>query len=354
MSYSIANFIECNALQRDIDGVFGCNYTMTNKLSETSLLLFLMSPANTNGVLQKSLNPGGGKIKRVEVFYQPRISMGAVGTTINREDCSSSNVEGDLSHTYDIDETDGISWNFKIGQGDLIRRCEEDALYIAKQLSRGMQAMARRMDAILAADLIPFAGSFGINDTLTSTFNAGAKIVKTKESGMATSYNFVEEIDYTAEDAGYCNSPYIFGYNEIFKAMKRLDATCCASNGIDVATLANNSGIRFIPNRNILNALGATTNKFITLDAGQIQLIRYNAYQGSLLDANTQTYYERGIEHPEIPGLMFDLRVTNNCGTWSFFIDLAFQLKGLPNDIYASEDIYYGVTGVNKFQVVNP
>jgi hypothetical protein len=355
MSYYIQSFIECVQLQRSLDGVFGCDYTMTNKLNETSLVQFLRSPANTNNVLQNQISPGGGKIRQVELIYQPRIAKGAVITSIDRENCTSDNVEGNLSTTYDIDENVGVQWDFKIKDSDLRRVCQDDGLYIQKQLARGMNAMVRRMDAELSDDIIALAGAFGPGATNSdgTPIVGDTKTVKTQVTGLANSYDLVSEIDFDADNAAWCGAPYLFGYHELYKYFKKLDANCCADQGINVAELAAQSGIRFIPNRNIPSSLG-DPNKFISLDAGQVQLLTYLAYQNTNLDANDHTYSEMTIEHPEIAGLKFDLRITKECGVWSFFLSLAFKIVGIPNDLYQAEDIYSSsITGVNKYRIAN-
>jgi hypothetical protein len=355
MSYYIQSFVDCVQNQRALDGVFGCNYTLTNKLNETSLVQFLMSPANTQNVLQNQTSPGGGKIRQVELIYQPRIAKGAVITSMDRENCTSDNVEGNLSTTYDIDENVGVQWDFKVKDSDMRRLCHDDRLYIQKQLARGMQAMVRRMDAELSDDIIALAGAFGPGATNSDStpIVANTKTVKTRETGLANSYDLVSEVDFDAENAAWCGAPYLFGFHELYKYFKKLDANCCADQGINVAELAGQSGIRFIPNRNIPSSLG-DANKFITLDAGQVQLLSYLAYQNTALDANDQTYSEMTIEHPEIPGLKFDLRITKECGVWSFFLSLAFKLVGIPNDLYSAEDIYSSsITGVNKYRIAN-
>lgn len=355
MSYYIQTFIECVQAQRELDNVFGCNYTLTNKLNETSLVQFLKSPTNTTGILQNQMTPGGGKIRKVELIYQPRIAKGAVITDINRENCTSDNVEGNLSTTYDIDENAGVQWDFKVKDSDMRRLCQDDGQYIHKQLARGMNAMVRRMDDELSGDLVALAGAFGPDATNSdgTAIVANTKTVKTRETGLANSFDLVSEVDFDFDNMAACGLPYLFGYHELYKYFKKLDANCCADQGINVAELAAQSGIRFIPNRNVPSALG-DPNKFIALDAGQVQLITYLAYQNTNLDANDHTYSEMTIEHPEIPGLMFDLRITKECGVWSFFLSLAFKLVGIPNDLYQSEDIYSSaITGVNKYRIAN-
>jgi hypothetical protein len=341
-------------MQAGLDGVFGCNYTMTNKLNETSLVQFLRSPTNTNGTLQKMISPGGGKLKQVELTYQPRIPKGAVKTSINREVCVSDNVEGNTSTTYDIDENVGVEWDFKIKDSDLRRVCQDDANYIQTQIARGMNVLVRRMDDDLAGDIIALSGAFGPNDRNSdgSAIVANTKVVKTQQAGLANSFDLITEVDFSADNAAWCGTPYIFGYGELYKYFKKLDANCCADQGINVAELQSQSGIRFIPNRNIPSALGDPL-RFIAVDAGQVQLLSYLAYENAALDATDQTYSEMTIEHPEIPGLKFDLRITKDCGVWSFFISLAYKLVGVPNDLYAPEDIYSGITGVNKYMIAN-
>lgn len=350
MSYVLTSFVNCETLQAQLDNQFGCNYTKTSKPAETSLVSFLVSPANTAGTLQKQMD--NGKLKDVKLVYTPRIPLGAASTTITPSDCTSTNDAGQRSETYTIDENVGVQIDRRIDTEDLIRLCQDNNMFMQEMLASMVDAAYRRVDQIAASQVIALAGNFGTNETdVTAQF----KSVRTRltSSSPSLSTNFISQIDFAAENAGYCGAPAVFGYHELYTAYKELAASnCCADSGTNIALLNQLSGTTFFPNKNITTVYN-DTNKAIMLDPGAAQLLTYNRYatKDGIMTIMNETTIRTVIYHPS--GLAFDLKADYACGTWSFFVSLAFKTVGVPSDIYEDEDIYAGVTGINKLVVNN-
>ncbi len=349
MSY-LSSLIACPGLQSKINGYFGCDKARLLKLNETGLTQFLFSPVNTNGVLNKTVAPGGNKIKTIELIYTPRIKTEDISTSINRENCTAVTPHGNRSETYTIDPNVGISVERKINAAELAFICESDESYIQSVQMDMMDGMMRAMDPILADQVVLLAGNFGVDEVDVTD---DVKTVATQNGTGGLSDNFISEINFAADNAGYCATPYVLGYGEIQKAYTKLDASCCADSGMNVALLAGQVGLRgsFIPDRYIKQALGSGSD-FITLDAGAVQVLTYNAFEGKN-SFMQDTYVQTTITHPST-GVTFDFRATYDCGNWNFFMFLAFKAVGVPNDLYYSGDIYDGVTGVNKYKITNP
>lgn len=353
MSYALSTFVNCPTVQEALDNFFGCDYTKTLKNNEVSLVKTLLSPANAGGVLSKNIAPGEGKLKTIELVYTPRIPNGAVSTTIDPNDCTATEKFGDRSETYTIDPLVGVSISRIIDPMDLIRRCESDGSYFARLLFSLMDALVRRIDKISADQIIAFAGNFGQNETNVSS---GTKTVRTRKSASDNTLvsNWISDIEFAGDNAGYCNAPLVFAYNDVYKVAQELRASnCCNDGGLNLATLNAISGMMFMPNRNVPSALGGL-NRFITIDPGKVQLLTYNKYgQGdNIMLVDDASYKATTINHPET-GLDFDFRMVMTCGKWHIFVELAHKLVGIPDDVYEVEDIYSGVTGVNKYDVSN-
>lgn len=358
MSYVLTDFVNCETLQDEMNDHFGCDRTKMLKPNETSLVQFLFSPMNTAGTLQKQINDSG-KLKDVKLVYTPRIPLGAVDTTIDPTDCVSTNDGGQRSQTYTLDENVGVQIDRRVNTEDLIRHCKNNTLYVQELVGQMADALIRRMDQILALQVITLAGGFGQGESL---YSPQLKAVRTRKSASgATQYdvstNFIEEISFAAENAGYCGNPVVMGFNEIYKAFKAIDASnCCSDAGINIAQLESLAGTTFIPNRNIATVFNdsATSNKFITLDPGAAQVITYNRYltDDGVMTVDLGTSQTTVYVDPRY-GIPFDFKVNYNCGVWSFFMSLAFKTVGVPTDIYEDEDIYDGVTGINKYIVQN-
>lgn len=353
MSYALSSFVNCPSIQDSIDNYFGCDYAKTLKNNEVSLVKTLLSPANTSGVLAKTVYPGGNKLKTVELTYTPRIPKGAVSTTIDPNDCTATEKFGDRSEQYTIDPLVGVTISRVIDPMDLIRKCESDSNYFSRLLYSMMDVLVRRMDNISADQIVAFAGGFGPDETNVS---ANTKTVRTRKSASDNTLvsNWISDIEFAVDNSGYCNAPLVFAYNDVYKVAQELRASnCCNDGGLNLAVLNSIAGMMFIPNRNVPAALGGL-NRFITVDPGKVQLLTYNKYgQGdNIMLIDDDGYKATTIQHTET-GLDFDFRMVMTCGKWHIFVELAHKLVGIPDDIYEVEDIYSGVTGVNKYAVSN-
>lgn len=355
MSYELTSFVNCETLQSELTNHFGCDRTRILKPNETSLVQFLFSPANTANTLQSQMD-SDGKLKDVKLRYMPRIPTGAVDTTITPKDCVSEIDRGQRSETYTLDENVGVQIESVIDTENLIRFCQSNPDYLNEVIAKMMDAAIRRMDYELALQVVALSGAFGQGE---SDVAAQTKTVRTRKTASGATQNdvstdFVEEIDFAAENAGYCGAPAVFGFHEIYKAYKAIAASnCCSDAGINIAQLQAMTGSLFMPNRNIATVFN-DSNKFITLDPGAVQPIYYNRYMinDKVMTVNTETTKRTVIVDPRY-GIPFDFKADYSCGVWSLFISLAFKAVGVPDDIYESEDIYSGVTGVNKFIVNN-
>ncbi len=355
MSY-ISNYIDCPTIQDNINGFFGCDKSTMMKENEVSLVKFLMSPANTNNVLAQNVSPGGGKIKTIELVHTPRIKTDDVATTIVDE-CVATLPYGNRSKTYTIDPTQGVYESRLINLDELVTICESDENYISKMLLAMMNAAVRKMDVILASQVVLLGGKFGQNESGTDGTNT-VKTVRTRRSASDSglSDNFISEIDFASENAGYCYKPVVFGWNEIWKAAKELKASCCSDSGINVALLNDILDVTFMANRNVYASLVGNTPaaQFITLDPGAVQVLSYLRYVGpnGYRTVNDDAYKQTVITDPG-SGISFDFRMFNNCGKLHFFISKAFKAVGVPTDQFYSGDIYDGTTGVNLYNISN-
>jgi len=353
MSY-LGNLIACPDLQDRLNGYFGCNKATTMAVHETGLTQFLFSPINTNNVLNRVIAPGDGKIRTVGLVYTPRIKADDVATSINRESCVSTTPHGERTTSYSLDTNVGVEIERKIRQNDLITHCQNNQEYIQDMQLNMIGALIRKMDVRLAAQTVLLKGAFGLGETGVA---ANVKTVATRRPsaiGGGLSDDFITEIDFATMNAGYCASPFVFGYTEIYKSYKKLQAQCCADNGTNVGLLAQSVGLAgsFIPESNVPLALGATAD-FITLDPGAVQVLTYNGFEGYGNEFDQPTFIQTVITDPAT-GIPFDFQAKFDCGYWHFRMSLAFKAVGVPTDMYYSGDRYDGVTGVNAFKITNP
>lgn len=348
----ITEFVNCETLQSRLTDHFGCDYTKTLKTNETALVSLAFSPINTRGTLQQQIS-SSGKLKDVKLVYTPRIAAADVSTSITPGTCTSTKEHGQLSKTYELDENVGVQEDRVVDTENLIRYCGDNQFYIEGMLLQMMEACIRKMDTVLAEDAISLAGGFGVDEDGVTD---GVKSVSTrKASSTDLSSNFIEEIDFASENAGYCNAPLVLGFGEIYKAYKALRASnCCPDNGTNLALLNQLAGSMFIPSRSVATAFNDPDN-FLTIDPGALQVLTYNRYMandGGIMVVNEGTSKRTILIHPTL-GIPFDYKADYSCGKWHFFVSLAFKTVGMPDDIYHEGDIYDGVTGINKYVVAN-
>ena len=84
---------------------------------------FIISNANTDGILQQQINPGGGKKRTVDLIYSPRIPKDEITDDCTKV-CTSTNDLGDKTETYEIGD-DCVQFNWKIPLNELSTRCQD-------------------------------------------------------------------------------------------------------------------------------------------------------------------------------------------------------------------------------------
>lgn len=342
-----SGLIPCPALQDNLDKHF-TDCDMTQLREPVGALEWLVSGMNTNGVLQKQVSPGNGKKRTVELVYQSRILESSVGTSQTRT-CASTTKNPEDFQSYEVPDT-GVSYDWMIDAHDLITKCEDDAMYFARQVQLSMDAMIRKMDTLCVAGIYALRGKFAVGET---DVTAQVKTVQTKYSDLKMNENAMVDVKFATVNAGYCGGPVILGWAEIWKYAQKLNAGCCSQAGLDVSALLSAMGWAMIGDYRVTDLLGAT--HFLSLDPGAAQLIYFNEFAGPKgireLDSDTAKQYV--ISDPAT-GIPFDFSATFDCGKWHFQMKLAFKVVGRPQDLFAAGDRLNGVTGVNEYVIVNP
>ena len=350
MSHLLTGLIDCEAMQSELtDHFVACDPTKTNEL--TPLVQFLNSSVNTNNILRKEVAPGRTKIRTVNLTYTPRVRENEVSNSTAIK-CVSTNKAGMLQESYEIDTTAGVSWDEAFNLADMARMCKDNSLWFASRIQDGMNGMIRHMETNLVSDLQALIGKFADDET---NVVADVKTVTTKFSDGKPDTNMLEEVTFAAANAGYCTAPYVFGWGEAAKYMKRLQAGCCADSGLDLFEMLQMNGMIFMPSYRIEKKFA--TNHFITMAAGALQLLTYNEFEedGLFNNPNYQTSHKRMIVTDPLTRLPFDMLINFPCaGDMTVQMKLAYKLVGMPDDLFSTGDRLRGVTQVNHFKIVNP
>lgn len=348
---SNTGLIPCPNLQDNLIQHFG-DCDMTQLREPVGALEFLVSSANTNGVLQRQVSPGNGKKRTVELVYQSRILESAVSTSLTRT-CTSTTKDNEEMQPYEVGDT-GVSIDRMIDAVDLINHCEDDSMYYARQVQQWMDALIRKMDTQVVAGINALTGKFPVGST---NVTGEIKTITTKfpaASGMSGAYNpqGMADVAFASVNSGFCGKPVILGWEEVWQYAQFLESGCCSQSGLDVAAYHAKMGWAMIGDYRVTDLLGST--KFLVLDPGAAQLIWFNEFAGprGIRTIDTETDKQYVIQDPAT-GIPFDFSATFDCGKWHFQMKLAFKVVGRPQDLFAVGDRLNGVTGVQEYVITN-
>jgi len=351
MSHALLGQCTCPNLQIQLNSNYtSCDPTKLVEFHRTSLLKTLLSSQWTNGVVAGTASPGKGKLRTVELWYQPRIVPGEINSTTTNV-CTSTNNSGSLCHTCEIDTNVGKSYNEFINAETLATVCLDNDMYIAQRIQAMMNAIVMEVNDDLIDQLSACSGAFGQNETGVV---ANVKTTRTRKTGTNDpATEAIEDIAFATMNAGYCSVPYIFGWNEIFRYLKAIKAGCCADNGIDFSQLVQQNDMVLVPSSRIPTALG-NTNGFLTVNPGAVQLISWNEFQGAAgLNVLGDESFRKGVIIDPNTGLPFDLLLQSNCNGLTIFIKSTYTLCCMPDDMFSAGDRMDGVRFVNEWNISN-
>jgi hypothetical protein len=349
MSQNVNDIIACPQIQQDLNTQF-VQFDPLGAKDVQGFTDFVSSGMNTNGFLQNQIAGGRGKLKQVELLYTPPIPESEVSDSAAKL-CVSSDEDGQISHTYEIDPLVGSSINKLFTISDLATMCKDNDLWFAQRIQAMMDGLEKKIGTDNAEQLALLTGAFGDGDNDVA---ANVKTIATKKAtslGAPFDIDAISEIIFSAMDAGYGNKPFIFGYGEILKYFKKLYATSIAAEGIDYGAFAAANDAVFIADKKVKAALG--DENFIMLAPGAVQMLTYLEFEGGLSTVNDGAYQQNTIINPKT-GRKFDFQLKNDCGNISVNIKLAHKLVGLPTDMYPVGHSHQNVTFVNEFAISNP
>lgn len=348
MSHTVSDVIACPKIQEDLNNQFLTNKVPNRNAEPQGFTDFVLSPFNTDGIVQIQTSPGGGKKRTVELVYTPPILEVEVGTTPAKK-CTSTNEAGQLSQDYEVGDS-GVTYDEKFSLTTMASMCKSNELWFAERIQAMIDVLVKKIGTINAEQLALLAGSFGSGETGVI---GDVKTVSTKKADGTYDIDAIAEITFAAMNAGYGTTPFVFGFHELAKYMKKVAAGCCGNEGIDYGLFAAQNDLVFVPDKKITNTLGDTS--FMMVAPGAVQMLSWLEFDGpdGINMINEEAYKQTIITDPKT-GLRFDMQLTNTCGEISVVLKLVHKLVGLPLDMYSVGDPFRGVTFVNEFAITNP
>lgn len=350
MSHSSSDLITCPQIQEDLNNQF-VQFDPLGAKDVQGFTDFVSSQLNTNGLIQKQVAGGDGKVKTIELVYTPPILESAVSSSAAKL-CVSTNEKGQISHNYDIDPLVGSSYNEKFSLSHMAYMCKQNSLWFAQRIQAAMDALEKSIGTKNATQAALLNGAFGTGDT--TGVSANVKTIATKHSaatGGTFNIDALSEIIFSAMDAGYANTPFVFGYGEILKYFKKMASGSVAAEGLDYGQFAAQNEVVFVADKKIKTACG--NENFLMLQPGAIQMLTYLEFEGDFNTVDDGSYKQTVLVNPKT-GRRYDFQFKNDCGVISINLKLAHTLIGLPTDMYGVGDPYHNVTFVNEFAITNP
>lgn len=340
MSYAYTTYVDCPPLQDALRDQFLYNPQVTQ--DPIGALLFVASDLNTNNTLQRQISPGRGKIRAVELTYQPRFTDPSSDSAVIN--CNGGEEYGNTSQLYEIDPTVGKSrsWTFTIAQ--FAAACEDDEMWLAKQVQAHMDALARDIHRDLTAFIAANTGEFFDGSTNKDT--------QTKTTTGAFTEDLTADVVYEWQSIEWMqNQPFVIGDGLVNKYMRAMRAGCCALSGVDLGLFSQQNDLTFLRDKQIGTDLG-NPDSFIVLGAGAIQMLTYREFENPVYKSTANEFYGTIID-PKT-GIEYDYFAKLDCGVWNFQLKLSYKFVMLPDDSYRINDELNGTNGVLRFTIVNP
>lgn len=346
MSHTVSGLIDCPQIQEDLNTQF-TRSAPNNRMEPQGFTDFVVSKLNTDGTIQNKVSPGGGKKRKVELVYTPPILESEIGTNPERK-CTSDNEAGQLSEEYELGDS-GVQYDEVLDIDNMASMCKDNGLWFAERIQAIMDGLYKKIGTINAQQLSTLYGAFGTG--VDGVLN-DIKTVSTKKLDGSPNIDMLAEIEFASLDTGYGGTPYIFGFGEAYKYYKKVAASCCASDGLDLSVFAAQNSSVFVSDKKIDRELNGD---FITLIPGAVQMLHWLQFEGpeGINVINDQSYKQTVITDPRT-GIRYDLQIKVDCGKIFVNLKLVHKLIGLPTDMYSVGDPYHGVTFVNRYKISNP
>lgn len=358
MSYALSTLTACETVQKMLfEAPEFTQFDFTANREVKNFLNYIVSPANSSGIVQ-SVVPGGGRTRTVRVVYSPRYLTSETTNDLTSFNCVSTNDIGDLSTTYSINTDNGVMFDKRITLSDLEDKCQDDQFYVARTIRQIIDVCTRELARKVAVEAALLNGNW---NTMTQT-TGGNLIVQTKNAAGQFVNDALTSIDLAFEEMELPMNlrPIIFGAKEWSEYWKNLKHGCCSdAQAINLGTFAQEYSLGYLYSKDVHRALNANVNSgspvALAVLPGALQLLQFNKYDGERGIRKIDTETEKaGLVTDPMTGITWDYYAKYDCEVWSFVIRTAAQLVGMPNDMFSPGDDNNGVNGVFNLQIVNP
>lgn len=322
-------------------------------------LQFLASQANNFGLRQKVSN-SSNKVRTVEVLYQQRILDTDVSSNLSNPTCTATSKRGNLVKEYTIDTGVNVGITQLVDSDDLQCTGWEFNAYLSNQILRMVDAVDRKLASQVATQSVALAGvwSSDAENAYNSTATTGGNIdasnnleidIEVNNQIAPFGYHIIQN---AALMSGYSSQKILFGGARMNDYLTRSQFGCCSDQGMDLSAIWAKYGIASAYDRFLASALGGQQYSLLT-QPGALALLWFTKAgwkDGASINIGSN-YAMTGIVSPN-SGVPMDITLTDNCGNLSIAVIATTKVVGLPTDMFSTNDIFDGVTFVNRVEAV--
>jgi hypothetical protein len=349
MSYTPSTLVACPNLQDRLDNVFA-NDAARFYIDPIPFSEFLMSPLNKNGLAFQVSN-GKGKVRNVELTYQPRILQSEVSTNVS-DYCAATTERGNTSEEYTIDTTKNLAFDQKFDVEDLKSSCEDNENWFADQIAKMIAALDTAVNNKNATQAAALLGGWSsdISGVPHITMSSDVAQVRTLQpsSTFAPFPSSMQSIKAAGRISNFGASTIVGGM-QLNHYLEQIQSGCCADYGLDLGDLQKRFGLASVYDRYVADAAGGDEFSWMVAN-GSLQVLHYNRWTGLFGKQDANNSY--GVVYGRL-GIPYDISIKHDCGTIQVSVVATTKLVALPDDMYQTGDHLDGVKGFAAIEVDN-
>lgn len=351
MSYNDTVLSQCKELQVQLNQAWE-THSQDFDYSPEPLLELVTA---YNSPMKPIVSPGRGKTVTVEVVHSQRRLESDVVETDTRS-CVATTPPTEATYTYELDPNDILSTNTLIAADTLQRWCGSNPELFQREIMKMMSALRRKVADRIAGEIAVMPGNWASDVTVDGD---NALVLNTLNADGTIEQLTAEELDFAVmQQTGY-GAPYaVIGDRLMYQYFRTIQAGCCANSGLNLDELFALYGFSAMYDRRLATELSGTGANSLVIRQGAIQVLNYveaGWKDGTIVgDVFAGANYTSQAVVDPVTGLLFELRISDNCGQVSMVMDTVVKAVALPNNLYKVGDTLFGANYINKVKVTNP
>jgi hypothetical protein len=351
MSYQNTGLVLCKDLQVGLQDVWAKDLTKVEPLPLLASLIEMSQP------LEPVLSPGGGKVRKLETTFFPRLLESDVVETSTRT-CAADTKVDEYKFEYELDPSDILQTSFYFEADDFTEWCGNNADFLNKAIMQHVDVLRRKVASRVAEQVALMPGNYASD---VSVNGDNALVVATLQNTAGDpAVNTLQLIDFaTRMQTGFSGPMIVAGGSALYNYIQLVQSGCCYNGGIDIRDIYNRFGMAAIYDKRLAAELSGTGADSLVIDMNSIQIVNYiqSGWKNGMFNMEPRLIGGSGWAFPitdPSTGLLMDVRMSHDCGRVDVVIDTVVKAYNLPDNMFKATDTYEGVNYITKLKVTNP